>query len=645
MPKKTRDMSFLKNNLSGKFLVGIFLAAAVFSIWNISAFPQDDFEGLEGKYIAIYDSTYIWPDGSGGYDYYRYFFSEVELAEKGRNILSTPATPILDKDDIIDLFAFTKSPTGELLVADSADIARIDMPNGQKRFFVNFRRPEPGAKLYLEWTLKSNQANIAGQRFIGRTVPVDSATIVITFPDNWVFNFRVAPEINLPSNKVYTGVSKSTSLVSHIWSVRNLGSLIKEEFAPPVERLIPSIYFSFKYDKLWSEDNIREMNWNVIARFYGGEFNDFIKDHSILDNVADSIKSIDTSAMQMAKSGFKWLTEHFRTINPELKFSKDLDETLEKGRATQAEAASILFGLFSKLGINCKPFLASSRKVGNPLIDVPALFWFDRILIASYINGDTIWTDPFYLNFNFTLMPFEDQGVYAMDIGKDGGNFIITATPDYRDNGMAVHMKLDIDSLGAIEGAATEVYSGAMIAEISSYMASLDPAVLKTTWEKSLAKSFPGVKIGNFITLASDSIGQTYRIGYSFTTSPLVRPYANRAYFPIDILGRWKSLPILPSLDRIFPIEINRPRFELERITLNIAPSFEIEYLPENYSMDNYLGELYSVVRQDSRSVTITKGLGLKKSELPPSAYTTLQKFFNKARAEADKQIILKKVD
>jgi hypothetical protein len=113
----------------------------------------------------------------------------------------------------------------------------------------------------------------------------------------------------------------------------------------------------------------------------------------------------------------------------------------------------------------------------------------------------------------------------------------------------------------------------------------------------------------------------------------------------MDLLGRWEDLPDLPDEERYFPVHFQRPRFEFERITFEISPQFEVEYLPKNYSLNSHIGEIYSVARQGQASITVTRGFGLKKPEYPVSAYKSIMKFFNTARAEAEKQIILKRVE
>ena len=378
---------------------------------------------------------------------------------------------------------------------------------------------------------------------------------------------------------------------------------------------------------------------------YYSEIEDFIKESASIDRVVDSLGVLVSNDKEAAEAAFDWVRGNFIPQYPDLSLSNKLDEVIERGRGTRAEAAAILYAIFQRLAIPCASYLAASHDVGDPLPDLPGLFWFDRVLVVCFLNGDTIWTDPSYPAIELGTLPFEDQNVPVLRLDEAIGEFTSTPDIDYHDNAKAIHLRLDIDSSGALYGEATEIYSGALIAEISSYMVSQEEEQRKVPWERKLAKSFPGVKLIRFVSIPPVSAGEAYRVGYTFTAGPIIRPFARRAFIPMDLLGRWEDLPELPRGSRQFPIELRRPRFEFERITLNISPALEVEYIPRNFSMNSHIGEIYSVARKDGNTMTITRGFGLKRSKLPVSAYKSLRRFFDAARAEADKQIIIRRID
>ena len=622
-----------------------FIVAVLIAVLSGLTRAQEPFEELRGIYRSIYDSTYIWPDGSGGYDYVRKFVSEVELAEKGRDILSKPATPVIGKDDDIEIEALTISPSGEIYEVESSDLLSRDFPDGSRRIFVNFRQPEPGAILRLEWTLRSKNGNTAGIRFFGRTIAVDSSTVIITAPETWVFNFVISPECNTREAKSVEKTDTGPALVNYSWLATGLHDLRMEEYSPPISRVIPALYFSLSLDISWVDLEGQAITWEAVAGIYFNQIAEFLKRSSSLQPVAESLVSVTENQKEAAGAAFDWVKRNFRSQISDISLSSKLDETLERGRGTQAEAAAILYALLTRMNILCSPYLAATREKGKPLENLPALFWFDRMLIACYIENETVWADPFYYISDLGILPYEDQNIPVLRLDTPSGIFENTPDVDYHENGKAIHLRLDIDSTGAIYGEATEIYTGAMLPEISTYLTSLDEGQRRIPWERKLAKSFPGLDLLKFVAIPPEKSGEAYRVGYTFTTGPIVRQFATRAYIPMDLLGRWEDLPVLPPGDREFPIEIRRPRFEFERITLNISSAFDVEFIPKNYSLNSVIGEIYSVARQGNRSITITRGFGLKRSELPASSYKSLVKFFNTARAEADKQIILSRKD
>ena len=610
------------------------------------AFPQSTFDEMLGRYKIIYDSTGIWPDGHGGYDYSRKFISEAILDEEGRSVLSRPATPILSKDDKIDIIAFTLLPSGETLRVEPADMVTRNLFGERKWIFVNFRQAEPGAILHMEWNLITKDANIAGKRYLGRTVPVENARIVISAPETWRFNFAASPGGEyFQKENIIRGAENEVGRVIYFWTGRNIAGLTREEYSPSLDRIIPCLYYSFYYDTEWDNPDSNRIDWRYLSHLYSRQIDDFSRFSSPLKSVADSISRISNDRRSIAQDAYDWVAMHFRVAENDITINGDIEQALLLGRGTQAEAAAIMFALFKKLQIPVTPFLIATRDAGEPLTNLPALFWFDRMLLNVELEKDTIWIDPSYQLAKMDILPFEDMGVKGIDVSGTGWRFVTIPVADYHENGKAIHLSLDFDSTGSMSGEATEIYSGAMIPEITTFLQNLDAVEESQPWERKLAKSFPNAKISKFVIMPPDSSIQAYRVGYSFTTGPLVRPLASRAYIPMDLLGRWADLPILPAQARQFPMELRRPRFELERINLRISPAFEVEFLPQNYSENDEIGEIYSVARGDKNSVTITRGFGLKSPILPISEYASLRKFIGRARTEADKHIILKRAN
>lgn len=623
------------------------LLAAVFLLFFPEfSLAQSMFDEMLGRYKLIYDSTSIWPDGRGGYDYSRKFISEVILDEAGRSVLSRPATPRIGKDDKISIEAFTLLPSGETLRVEPSDMVTRTLSGDRRWIFVNFRQAEPGAILHMEWSLSSKEANVAGKRYLGRTVPVEQAAVVLSVPETWRFNFAVTPSLDyLHKENIIRGTEGDIGRTNYIWTGSNIAGLTREEFSPSIDRIIPCLFYSFYYDTGWDSPDSSRIDWSYLSQLYSRQIAEFSRYNSPLKSVSDSLLGINSDKNKIAQSAYDWVGSHFRVVDHEITLIGDIEQALERGRGSQAEASVIMLALFERLKIPAKPYLIATRETGEPIVGLPALFWFDRMLLEVELGPDTMWIDPTYQLTKMEILPFEDMGVKALDITGTSGYFTTIPVADYHDNGKAIHLKLDFDSTGSLRGEATEIYSGAMIPEIATFMQTLDAGEVSVPWEKKLAKSFPSAKIEKFIIMPPDSATQAYRIGYSFTTGPLVRPLASRAYIPMDLLGRWADLPILPSQARQFPLELRRPRFELERITLKISPAFEVEFLPANYSENNEIGEIYSVARGDKNLVTITRGFGLKSPMLPISEYASLRKFIGRARTEADKHLILKRVN
>jgi hypothetical protein len=133
-----------------------------------------------------------------------------------------------------------------------------------------------------------------------------------------------------------------------------------------------------------------------------------------------------------------------------------------------------------------------------------------------------------------------------------------------------------------------------------------------------------------------------FRVSYLLEVPTYIKKEDSRLFIPLDILGRWQS-HIAYSENRRLPIELGRPHSEQEQITIEIPPGFRVEYLPDNFSISSYLGEIFSVVVVSANTITITRGLSIRPYRLKADAAKSLNGFFTTARDQASKYIILRK--
>jgi hypothetical protein len=160
-------------------------------------------------------------------------------------------------------------------------------------------------------------------------------------------------------------------------------------------------------------------------------------------------------------------------------------------------------------------------------------------------------------------------------------------------------------------------------------------------WSKRTTEGIAGAAMQNldFDDIYSDV--NPFKISYELVSPNYIDPEDQRLYIPLDILGGWRFDANYDN--RQLPIILGQPFSQQERIIIEIPPGFKVEHMPENYTLNSYIGEILSVVTVSANTITVIRGLSIKQYRLNVSEAGSLNGFFNTASDQAGKFIVLRR--
>jgi len=598
------------------------------------------YPGKEAVYLSINDSTAV-DFQKDIYIYKRFFRSLAMVLRKGEGGISTAATPAVSNDDKIEVSAYTISPEGDTINISYEEMTFVELYGGKQRYIISYPDARAGALFILEWTIESTEPVFSGRRFLGRSYPAASNRTVISAPADWVFNFLIQPNCLYNQEKSRNYVRGGEMWVNYIWEARSLPGIQFEPDSPPLSQYIPCLYYAFSHDRRWPDFKRDRIDWQLIARSYGNHLESVGQPGKMVKSEVDlQISGISDKREKLSKIT-NFITTNFKAVYSDIDISDSPGDLLNRGYGSQAEAALLLGAFLKAVHISCDFILISTRDNGNVLKTLPALFYFNRLLITAYINSDTIWIDPFYQGAPAGVLPLEDQAVEGLKVGDNFKDFITTPVSDYRENGHAVHLKISFDDKGGLTADGVELFSGSLNIEEKYILQNLPSQERFERWSKLTLSGIPGSSFNEleFSDFYSDI--NPFRITYKLSAQNYIQPDDMFLYIPLDILGRWKFTKKYEN--RQLPIELGRPHLEQERITIEIPAGFKVDYLPENFTLSSYLGEIFSVVAVTANTITITRGLSIKFFRLKASEAGSLNGFYNTAMDQAAKYIVLRR--
>jgi hypothetical protein len=595
----------------------------------------------EAIYLNISDSTAV-SYNAPLYEYNRYFRSTAMVLRKGGGGVASAASPVIPKDDKIEISAYTLTPQNETLWIDPNEIAELELYGGKRRFVVTFPDTRAGSVLVFGWQLQSREPIFSGRRFLGRTYPVLNNRTVISCPVDWVFNFLVSPACIYHNQRSLEYFHNDEVWINHSWNASSLPGLILEENSPPAAGFIPCLNYAFSYDRRWPAGEKNKVDWQLISSTYRKHINSLSNAGQALELELSNITAGVSDSRDKARAILSFVTRSFSVVYSDIDISAAPDILLRRGAGSQAEAAFILGTMLDRVGISFDYMLISTRDNGEVIMPMPALYCFNRLLVAARIDKDTLWFDPAYRGVPIGVLPFEDQAVDALPIKEKNNNFTTTPVSDYRENGRAVNLKIAFNSRGDLIADCLELLSGSLNVEEKNILQGLTEDERRQRLANFTSRGLPGSSLKDLVFSDITSDINPFRISYKLELPAYIKKEDTRLFIPLDILGRWQS-SIAYAENRRMPIELGRPHSEQEQITIEIPSGFRVEYLPDNFSISGYLGEIFSVVVVSANTITITRGLSIRPYRLKADAAKSLNGFFMTARDQAGKYIILRK--
>lgn len=634
-------MTMLTSRCLLKVIIILSLPAAVYcktipSLLEMLALYPDQ----EAVYLDIEDSTAVnFKDNVYVYD--RFFHSEAMVLRKGGGGVSSAASPVISERDKIEINAFTISSEGDTITIPSEEMTVLMLYGNKKRYIVSFPDDRAGAIFVLDWKLQSTEPVFSGRRYLGRTYPVYHNKTIISAPANWVFNFLVRPSCLCNRQRSTTYIHGEELWTNYLWETKALPGLIFEDDSPPASQLIPCLYYAFSYDSRWSDIERNKVGWRMIALSYARHLESLKRPNRLVKSEVEAICKEISDRYKKVRKIVEFVTGNFKAVYSDIDISESPDDLLNRGSGSQAEASFLLGAFLREIGISFDYILISTRDNGEVIKSLPALFYFNRLLVAARVDNDTVWIDPLYRGAPLGVLPFEDQAVDGILVREGFKDFKTTPVSDYRENGHAVHLRVTFDEKGCLIAEGVELLSGSLNIDEKSILQGLTQQERFERWARMTTSGLPGssLKELDFSDIYSDI--NPFKVTYKFEVPEYIGPGDVRLYIPLDILGRWRVAKKYDN--RKLPIELGRPHFQQERITIEMPSGFRVEYLPENFTLTSYLGEIFSVVVVTANTITITRGLGIKPYRLEVSAAGSLNGFYSTATDQAGKYIILRR--
>ena len=407
----------------------------------------------------------------------------------------------------------------------------------------------------------------------------------------------------------------------HRWSVRDLARLEPEPGMPGPGEASPYVHVS------------TYASWDDVARFYAGLVREQVKPgaevRAAAERIAAEVKARGNGRLgerelreALVRAVYDFVVTNTRYVGLEFGIHGykpyQVDQVLSRRFGDCKDKASLMHGLLAALGIDSRLVLLRMRRLGNVPEAPASLSVFNHAIL--YVPGLDLWLDGTATGSGSRELPAEDRGATVLVVNPDGPSRL-GVIPDARpeDNRITSEFRVRL----AADGSATVVGS-TRVAGIQApdyRRAYQSENERRTALERSLARTFPGLRVESVEVGDPSRIEEDVSIGFRLQVPRLARP--ENGFLGLAPFGQASSWMegFAPLSSRKQDLVTGQP-FE-NRFTLRHAlpPGLVPSGLPPPEKLETPFGAYQVTMRMDGGELVAEGLVRLSASRIRASEY------------------------
>ncbi len=324
-------------------------------------------------------------------------------------------------------------------------------------------------------------------------------------------------------------------------------------------------------------------------------------------------------------------------------------ETLRRRYGDCKDKVTLLRGLLRAAGIATRPVLVSARDPGSIRRELPALFWFDHVILAvaglETREGEPVVDLPGagpHLLFDPTdpstppgQLPEALWGGLGLATASDASALVTLPSGRAR---LARRVSVEVAADGTFKGRLVETGSGSSSEGLLRLARRATPDGSRAI-EEWIARSLPGARLES-VELGRGPEGPTVELRLSGRL-PGWQDTGKLAVLR-TVLVPWRGLPALSSPTRRSPV-VFRPRSFTAEYRLRLPASLSVSELPPAVRVERPFG-LYTMKTEELEgAVVVTQDLQLTGGTVPAERFAEARDFVRSVLSSSDAQAVLKR--
>ena len=429
----------------------------------------------------------------------------------------------------------------------------------------------------------------------------------------------------------------------------NIAAFRSEEFMPPEDELKARVDFIYSYEALDPDAN---HFWKSVGKKRNGELEGFISKRDALQaEVAQIVSPTDPPEVKLRKIYAR--VQKLRNTSYEEEKTKEekkqekekelnnAEDVLKAGYGNEKQLNWLFLGLARAAGFDGHGVAVSDRSeffFNAQLMDPQRL---DHTAVVIALNGKDTYFAPGAAFAPFGMLRWQQTGVTALRLDKDGGAWVQTGLPESSLSQVQHEAEFKLNDTGDLEGKVTVTYTGLEGLRRRVDERNEDEVARKKSLEDEVKNSIP----------AASEVLLSNTPDWENADSPLVAEFSVKvpgwvarggklAMCPVGVFGATER-HIFDPTERTYPIYFDYPAQHLDDISIELPAGWQVTSLPKPVNYD-YRVVAYSVGVEDGKTkLHLKRKLDINIVSMDVKYYSPIRSFFQGVRAGDAQQIVL----
>lgn len=503
---------------------------------------------------------------------------------------------------------------------------------------VNFIYPNlaEAGKTKLEYTEVVKNPRFLSPLYFGNFYPIKNKKVTLIADKGINFRFQ---EFNTEGYNIKFNKLEKRNSTIFTWEIKDVDEIKYESNVPTYKTVLPHIVpiitsYKNKNEEIKLLDDVADLyDW-----YYSmvKDINQQPTDQSLTTLVNDITKDCETD-LEKVRAIYYWTQQNIKYIAFEYALGgfipREANDVYIKKFGDCKDNSSILYEMLKVAGLKGNLTWIGTRSIPYSYTELPTPMVDNHMILSYTQEGNTYFLDATGRYLSLEMPSSFIQGKEAL-IGEGEGKFRIETVPIMppKANSYTEKAVLNIDKKQLIGKGATTLKGYYKIDFFNQLESKTSEKDLKAYYTHKLRKGNNKFIVESFDEINKYSYDDDFTINYQFHINDYVKQLGDEIFINLNLN---RDITVFKTEDnRENDVEVKYKSEFIYENTLFIPENYIVDYLPENYELNNDFFKCSISYKQENNKIIYTQKLTMDYLTLTPSE----QKIVNAAIKNVEKR-------